>query len=208
MLRLLRAFAVCLLFATAGAALAADAKPFAREDMASDAARLAETLKTMAGKVGAQTAGKTPEDLRKGSAAATASRRSSTSPPRSRRPPSTVAPKDPANWLAFANVAIKADDTLGRQSLGCSSRRGRPRPTRPMSARSRPDIAGAGAGERSATPRRRHSVWRGARSTRTRPRSTGGTIPTSARPTKPCVEQYGFRILDYKVDNEFDNPPR
>ena len=45
MLCWLRAFAVYLLLATAGAALAAEVKPFAREDMASDAVRLTETLR-------------------------------------------------------------------------------------------------------------------------------------------------------------------
>ncbi len=72
MLCWLRAFAVCLLLATAGAALAAEVKPFAREDMASDAVRLTETLRADAAKIGALTKDKSPDDLRKAASAAAA----------------------------------------------------------------------------------------------------------------------------------------
>src|SRR5271165_5797503 len=89
MLQALRSIAVCLLLLTAGAGLAAETKPLAREDMASDAVRLAESLRTRAATIGAQTKEKTPDDLRRAVAAA---------------------PKDPANWLAYASVAVKADD--------------------------------------------------------------------------------------------------
>ena len=70
MFKALRAVLVAVLFA--GAAMAAEVKPYGNEDLASDAVRLAETLKVAAGKVGAQTAGRSPEDLRRAAVAATA----------------------------------------------------------------------------------------------------------------------------------------
>src|SRR5208337_588853 len=108
MLHWLRAFAVCLLLAAAGAALAADAKPFAREDMASDAVRLTETLRADAAKIGALTKDKTPDDLRKAASAAAAGKFDAAE--RLAAAAIAAAPKDPANWLAYANVAVKADD--------------------------------------------------------------------------------------------------
>ena len=71
MLLVLRLLSLCLML-LAGAAGAADIKPFASEDMASDAIHLAETLRAETVAIGAQAKGKTPEDLRKAAAAALA----------------------------------------------------------------------------------------------------------------------------------------
>jgi hypothetical protein len=60
MLHALRSLAV-LLILFAGAARAAETKPFAREDMASDAVRLTETLRVATAAIGAQVKGKTPQ---------------------------------------------------------------------------------------------------------------------------------------------------
>ncbi len=109
MLCWLRAFAVCLLLATAGAALAAEVKPFAREDMASDAVRLTETLRADAAKIGALTRDKSPDDLRKAASAAAAAGKFDAAE-KLAAAAVTAAPKDSASWLAYANVAIKADD--------------------------------------------------------------------------------------------------
>ncbi len=113
-LQALRAILIALLFASAavlfaGAAVAADIKPYVNEDMASDAVRLAETLKIEAAKIGAQAAGKTPDDLRKAAAAAAVAGQYDVAA-RLAAAAVTAAPKDPANWLAYARVAIKADD--------------------------------------------------------------------------------------------------
>ena len=62
MLHALRSLAVFLIL-LAGAARAAETKPFAREDMASDAVRLTETLRAATAAIGAQVKGKTPQQL-------------------------------------------------------------------------------------------------------------------------------------------------
>src|ERR1700678_3221246 len=62
MLHALRSLAV-LLILLAGAVSAAETKPFAREDMASDAVRLTETLRIATAAIGAQVKGKTPQQL-------------------------------------------------------------------------------------------------------------------------------------------------
>src|SRR5271169_6244260 len=97
MLHALRSLAV-LLILLAGAASAAEIKPFAREDMASDAVRLTETLRVATAAVGAQVKGKTPQQLLTEAARAVAGAAI------------TAAPKDPANWLAYAGFAAAADD--------------------------------------------------------------------------------------------------
>ena len=62
MLLVLRLLSLCLTL-LAGAAGAADIKPFASEDMASDAIRLTETLRSAAVSIGAQAKGKKPQLL-------------------------------------------------------------------------------------------------------------------------------------------------
>ena len=71
MLRAIRLFALALLVIATGAG-AADIKPFVREDMASDAVRLTETLRIATAAIGAQVKGKAPDQLRKEAAAASA----------------------------------------------------------------------------------------------------------------------------------------
>ena len=62
MLHALRSLAL-LLILLAGSAGAAETKPFAREDMASDAVRLTDTLRVATAAIGAQVKGKTPQQL-------------------------------------------------------------------------------------------------------------------------------------------------
>jgi uncharacterized protein YfaS (alpha-2-macroglobulin family) len=202
MLRTIRSFAALLLLLLAGAALAADVKPYAREDMASDAVRLAETLKGEASKIGAQAAGKTPEDLRKAAAAATAAGKFDVAS-RIAAAAVTAAPKDPANWLAFAIVAIKADDAQadGRYDLVTQGA-----------------TAAYAAYQHSATPDAqaqslavlgallaRHENWRGALDALNASLDRRDNI--DVRKTYEAMrEEHGFRILDYKVDNESTNP--
>ena len=69
MLHALRSLALALLLLATSAG-AAEIKPFAREDMASDAVRLMETLRIATAAIGAQVKGKTPDQLRKEAAAA------------------------------------------------------------------------------------------------------------------------------------------
>jgi hypothetical protein len=108
MLHALRSLVV-LLILLEGAASAAETKSFAREDMASDAVRLTETLRVATAAIGAQVKGKTPQQLLteaakavSGGDFATADKLAGTA--------ITVVPKDPANWLAYAGIAAAADD--------------------------------------------------------------------------------------------------
>ncbi len=72
MLHALRLLALTLLLMATSAG-AAEIKPFARDDIASDAVRLTETLRFATAAIGAQVKGKTPDQLRKAAAAASAS---------------------------------------------------------------------------------------------------------------------------------------
>ena len=106
----LRSFGLAFfLVLAAGAAFAAEAKPYARDDMASDAVRLAETLRADAAKIGAATAGKPPDALRKAAESAAAGGKF-TDAEKLAAAAITAGPKDPANWLALSNVALLADD--------------------------------------------------------------------------------------------------
>ena len=184
MLRWVRAFAVCLLFATAGGALASEVKPYAREDMASDAVRLTETLRIEAGKIGAQTAGKTPDDLRKAASAAALAGKFDAAQ-KLAAAAVAAAPKDPANWLAYAGVAIRADDAKadGRWELVT---RGATAAYAAYQHSATPDaqaLALAALGDLLA----RHEAWRARARRPERPRSTGATMSTCARSTRPCA---------------------
>jgi alpha-2-macroglobulin len=203
MLGLVRSFAsILLVLAVATAAGAVDIKPYAREDMASDAIRLAETLRVEAAKIGGRTKGRTPDALRKDAAAAAVN--SKFDDARALAAAAVAgAPKDPANWLAFADVAIKADDaqTNDRWQLvtdGAS--------------------AAYAAYERSTTPEAqahalamlgdllaRHELWRPALDALKASLDRRDSI--DVRKTYEAMRaEHGFRIVDYKVDNESSSP--
>ena len=170
--------------------------------MASDAVRLAETLKIEAGKIGAQAAGKSPDDLRKAAAAAAIAGKYDVA---AHSPAAAVAaaPKDPVNWLAYADVAIKADDAQADNRWDLVTQGA---------------TAAYAAYQRAATPAAqaealatlggllaRHSAWRGALDAYKA--SLDRRDALDVRKTYEALrEQYGFRILDYKVDNESTNP--
>src|SRR5208283_3607239 len=200
MLQALRAVLIAFLFA--GAAFAAEVKHYVNEDMASDAVRLAETLKGEAGKIGAGAAGRTPDDLRKEAAAAVIAGKFDVGA-KLAAAAVTAAPKDPANWLAYADVAIKADDAQANNRWGLVAQGA---------------AAAYAAYQRAATPDAqaaalaalgdllaRHSVWRGALDAFKASLDKRDNV--DIRKTYESLrEQYGFRILDYKVDNESTNP--
>jgi uncharacterized protein YfaS (alpha-2-macroglobulin family) len=200
MLRILRAALLAALFA--GAAFAAEVKPYADEEMASDAVRLAETLKTAAGKIGAQVAGKSPDDLRKAAAAAVAAGKFDAAAALAAAAV-TAAPKDPANWLAYANVAIRADDAQAnnRWTLVTQGAAAAYAAYQRASAPDAQSAALSALGDLLA----RHSAWRGA--INAYKASLDRRDNVDVRKTYESLrEQYGFRILDYKVDNESTNP--
>ena len=106
MLRL--AFALVLLVTSFGA-VAAEIKPFAREDLASDAVRLAEDLRKETIKIGAKLKGRSPDQLLKNAAAfVTASDFKAAAEQIGAA--IAAAPKDAAPWLAYAHLGQAADD--------------------------------------------------------------------------------------------------
>ena len=200
MLHLLRSLALLLALMTASAALAADAKPFAREDTASDAVRLTETLRIEASKIGAQVVGKTPDDLRKAAVAAAVAGKFDAAQ-KLAAAAVAAAPRDPASWLAYADVAVRADEAQanGRWDLVTQGA-----------------TAAYAAYQHSATPEAqavalamlgdllaRHEAWRGALDAYKASLDRRDNI--ALRKTYEAMrEEHGFRILDYKVDNEFE----
>ncbi len=202
MLHSLRAFVILVLFATAGVAHAADPKPYAREDMASDAVRLTETLRIEAGKIGAEAAGKTPDDLRKAANAAAVAGKFDVAQ-KLAAAAVTSAPKDPANWLSYADIATMADDAKadGRWELV-----------------TRGATAAYAAYQHSPTPAAqaqalaklgdilaRREAWRGALDALKASLDRRDNI--DVRKTYEAMrEEHGFRILDFKVDNELSAP--
>ena len=201
MLQALRSvFLAIVMFSTAAGA--AEIKPFAREDMASDAVRLTEALRITTASIGAEVKDKTPDQLRKAAAAAVAAG-DFAGAEKLAGAAVTAAPKDPVNWLAYANVAIKADDAK---------------------ADDRYDLVTHGATAayaaylRSATPDAqaqalatlsdllaRHELWRPALDALKASLDRRDAI--DVRKTYEAMRaEHGFRILDYKVDNELSSP--
>src|SRR5580704_2933266 len=96
-----------IIFGYLGAvAEAADIKPFTRDYLASDAIHLADTLRREAGDA---TRGKSAEQLRRETTAAIG-RSDFKTAKRLAAAAVTANPKDAANWLALARLAISADD--------------------------------------------------------------------------------------------------
>src|SRR5271166_2835686 len=197
----LRLIALCLTL-LAGAAEAAEIKPFASEDMASDAIRLTETLRAEAATIGAQAKGKTPEDLRKAAAAAGAAAKFDDAA-KLAAAAVAAAPKDPANWLAYAMVAIKADDAQanGRYELVTQGA-----------------TAAYAAYEHATTPEAqagalavlgdllaRHEQWRPALDALKASLDRRDSIDVR-KAYEAMRAEHGFRVVDYKVDNESTLP--
>ena len=134
MLHALRSLAV-LLILLAGAARAAETKPFAREDMASDAVRLTETLRIATAAIGAQVKGKTPQQLLTEAARAVMGGDFADAE-KLAGAAITAAPKDPANWLATPGSRPRPT-TPRRTTATNSSPAARLRPMPPISIRRR-----------------------------------------------------------------------
>jgi len=200
MLHLLRALA--LLLAMGAAAGAAETKPFAREDLASDAVRLMETLRADAAKVAPQAKDKSPEALRKAALATAAAARFADAE-KLAAAAIAAAPKDPANWLTLATIAQRADEAQasGRYDLVNQGA-----------------TAAYAAYQRSTTPQAqadalallsdllaRHEVWRPALDA-LKASLDRRDDPDLRKTYEDMRAEHGFRILDYKVDNESASP--
>jgi alpha-2-macroglobulin len=198
MLHALRSLAVLLVLLAAGASVAAETKPFAREDMASDAVRLTETLRIATGAIGAQVKGKTPQQLLTEGARAVSGGDFATAE-KLAGAAITAAPKDPANWLGYAGIAAAADDAKANDRYDLVTRGA---------------TAAYAAYQHSTTPDTqavalavladllaRHEQWRPALDALKASLDRHDSV--DVRKTYEAMRaEHGFRILDYKVDNE------
>src|ERR1700678_723680 len=197
MLHALRSLAVflCLL---AGAASAAETKPFAREDMASDAVRLTETLRVATAAIGAQVKGRTPQQLRPAAARAV-SGGAFAAADKLAGAAITAGPKDPANWLAYAGIAAAADDAKANDRYDLVTR-GATAAYAAYQRSTNPD-AQAAALAMLADMLARHEQWRPALDALKASLDRQDSV--DVRKTYEAMRaEHGFRILDYKVDNE------
>ena len=119
MLKAIRSlFTLALLLAAGVALAAAEVKPYARDDLASDVVRLTDTLRKETAQIGAKLKGKSAEQLRKDAASAVAAGNYKDA---GAWLGAVVAadPKDSASWLALAKLGAAADDAQanGRYDL-------------------------------------------------------------------------------------------
>src|SRR5580698_7673701 len=201
MLHALRSLAV-LLILLAGAVSASETKPFAREDIASDAVRLTETLRVATAAIGAQVKGKTPQQLLAEAAKAVAGGDFATAE-KLAGAAVTAAPKDPANWLGYAGMAAAADDAKADNRYDLVTRGA----TAAYAAylRSTTPDAQAAALAVLADLLARHELWRPALDALKASLDRRDAIDVR-KSYEAMRDEHGFRILDYKVDNESTSP--
>ena len=201
MLHALRSLAL-LLILLAASAVAAETKPFAREDMASDAVRLTETLRVATAAIGAEVRGKAPQQLLTEAARAVAGGDFATAEKLAGAAIS-AAPKDPANWLAYAGIAAAADDAKANDRYEMVTR-GATAAYAAYLHSTTPD-AQADALAELADLLARHEQWRPALDALKASLDRRDSI--DVRKTYEAMRaEHGFRILDYKVDNELALP--
>ncbi len=201
MLVALRTLLALVLFVGA-AAQAAEVKPYARDFLASDAVRLAETLRKETISIGSLTKGKSPEQLRKDAAAKAGA---SDFKMAGKYAGAAIAgnPKDAANWLQLAQIAIKADDAQASERF---------------ELRERGSTAAYAAYERLTGPGpqadalallgnlfARREMWRPALDAYRASLDRHDDLDIG-KTYQDMREKYGFRITDYKVDNDSAAP--
>ncbi len=202
MLQAIRNFIALALLIAAGAALAAEIKPYVREDLASDVVRLAETLRKETAQIGAKIKGKSAEQLRKDAAAAIVAANF--------KDASTLlgaavasAPKDAASWLALARLGAQADDAQANDRYDFVQRG----QTAAYAAYQRSGDAAQQAEALALLGNlfARQEMWRPALDAYRA--SLDRRDDEDTRKTYEDKRQkHGFRILDYKVDNESSAP--
>jgi len=202
MLQAIRNFLALALLIAAGAALAAEIKPYVREDLASDVVRLTETLHKETAQIGAKIKGKSAEQLRKDAAAAVIAANFKEA---SALIGAAVAsaPKDAASWLALARLGAQADDAQadGRYDM---VQRGQ---TAAYAAYQRAVGAAQQADALALLGNlfARQEMWRPALDAY-RASLDRRDDEDTRKIYEDMREKHGFRILDYKVDNESSAP--
>jgi uncharacterized protein YfaS (alpha-2-macroglobulin family) len=198
----LRMMFALALIVIGGAARAGDPKPYARDFLASDAVRLIETLRKEAGKNEALSRAKSADQLRKEVAAAADGADFKLA---GKLAAATVAanPKDAANWLALARLAIKADEAQAPERY---------------ELRERGATAAYAAYERLSAPAAqaealallgdlfaRREMWRPALDAYRASLDRRDDLDIG-KTYEDLREKHGFRIADYKVDNDSASP--
>jgi len=201
MVKGIRGLVALVVFVIAGAALA-DVKPYVKDDQASEVVRLTETLRKETAQIGAKIKGKSVEQLRKEAAAAIGSNDFKAASSLLGAAVS-LAPKDYAGWLALAKLGAQADDaqTEGRYDMVQRAQ------TAAYAAYQR----AAGAPQQAdalallANLFGRQEMWRPALDAYRA--SLDRRDDEDARQTYLDMRvKHGFRIVDYKVDNESASP--
>ena len=202
MFHAIRNFLALALLIAAGAALAAEIKPYVREDLASDVVRLAETLRKETAQIGAKFKGKSVEQLRKDAAAAVVAANFKDA---SALLGAAVAsaPKDAASWLALARLGAQADDAQadGRYDFVQRGQSAAYAAYQRASGVAQQADALALLGNLFA----RQEMWRPALDAY-RASLDRRDDEDTRKIYEDMREKHGFRILDYKVDNESSAP--
>jgi uncharacterized protein YfaS (alpha-2-macroglobulin family) len=195
--------ALTLLFAAASfSALAGGPKPFAREDIASDVVRLAETLRKETISIGAAIKDRTGDQLLQAAAAAVQSSNYKTAA-QDISAAIAGAPKDATAWLALARLGQAADDAKAEGRADLMTRA-------TTAAYAAYQYAGGAAPQAEALAtlgnlEARSESWRIALDAYHA--SLALKDDPDVRATyEDLREKHGFRTLDYKVDNEAANP--
>ena len=202
MTKMLRLALMLLALAAPVCAFAGDTKPFAREDLASDAVRLTETLRKETTKIAAQFHGRDDAALMK---AAVAAATSSDYKSAAQDIGAAIAaqPKAPAAWLALAKLGVAADDAKAEDRYELVTRATTAAYAAYQFAKDKPTQADALAALGNLEAR--NESWRIALDAYRA--SLDRKDDEDVRATyEDLREKHGFRIVDYKVDNEAAEP--
>ena len=183
-------------------AFAGEAKPFAREDLASDVVRLTETFRKETVKIAARFKGRDNAQLLE---AAAASATASAYPSAAAEIGAAIAaePKNPAAWLALARLGQAADDAKAEDRYELVARA----TTSAYAAYQFARGAGPQAEALAALGNleARNESWRIALDAYRASLDRKGDADIRAT-YDDLREKHGFRIVDYKVDNEAADP--
>ncbi|HEY1944627.1 MAG TPA: alpha-2-macroglobulin [Roseiarcus sp.] len=201
MLRAIRALLALVLLTAAGLAVA-DVRPYARDDLASDVVRLTDTLRKESAQIGAKIKGKSADQLRKDAAAAVFSGNFDQASALLGAA-ITSAPKDAAGWLALARLGAKADDAKANGRYDMVQRGQTAAYAAYQRSSGAPQQADALAllGDLFA----RQEMWRPALDAY-RASLDRRDDEDTRKVYDDMREKHGFRIVDYKVDNESASP--
>jgi len=186
----------------AAAALADEPKPYTNDDLASDVVRLTDTLRKETAQIGAKIKGESVEQLRKDAANAVAA--SDYKQASALIGAAIVAqPKDAASWLALARLGAAADDAKANDRYDFVHRG----QTAAYAAFQRATSAAQQAEALAALGDlfARDESWRPALDAY-RASLDRRDDEDVRKVYEDLREKHGFRVLDYKVDNESASP--